>query len=89
MALSASVRLRSAKTWAACSRLELWPTTWPSVISFHVFQIGGAQNWAIVVSLAVRVVLVSSPRLWTSLIAAAHLGLVSAGGGGGRNWLLE
>ena len=36
---------------------------WPSAISFHVFQIGGAQNLAIVVSSGVRVALVSCPKV--------------------------
>ena len=33
-----------------------------------------------------RVVLVAEPRLFTSLSAEAYSGLVSAGGGAGRNW---
>ena len=49
------------------------------------FQIGAAQNFAWVVSSAVRVVLESCPRLLTSLSAAAYASLDSAGGGSGRN----
>ena len=48
-----------------------------------------AQNLTVVVLVwsAVRVALCAAPRALTSLIAAAYFGLVSAGGGGGRNWL--
>ena len=82
MVLSARLRLRSANRCEACSRLVLWAITWLPAMAFQVFQMGGAQNVAMVVWSAVRVTLVSSPRLCTSLIAAAHSGLERGGGGG-------
>src|SRR5947209_2449436 len=45
------------------------------------------QNFPIAVCSAVRVMLFSSPRDFTSLKSAAYLALVSAGGGAGRNRL--
>ena len=45
------------------------------------------QNWASVVSAAVRVVLLTAPRLSTWLTASAHCWLVRAGGPAGSNWL--
>ena len=56
-------------------------------IWFHVAQIGGFQNCPICVWSGVRVEPCAAPRALTSLIAAAYFGLVSASGGGGRNWL--
>src|SRR5579864_25003 len=87
MVLSARLRLRSAKRCEACSRLVWWVITSLSAMAFQVFQMGGAQNLAMVVWSAVRVTLMSWPRLCTWLMAAAHAGLDKAGGGGGRNWL--
>ncbi len=55
-------------------------------MAFQVFQIGGAQNLPISVCSAVRVVLLSWPRLFTSLRARAYAALASAGGGAGRSW---
>ena len=55
-------------------------------MAFQVFQIGGAQNLPITVCSAVRPVLLSWPRLFTSLRARAYAGLVSADSGAGRNW---
>src|SRR5205807_4420617 len=73
-------------TFAVDSRLERRAVSCPSAIAFHVFQMGGAQNFAIVVASGVRFVLVSCPRLWTSLMAAAQSAPFRAGGGGSRNW---
>src|ERR1700736_813873 len=84
--VSAKVRLRSANIFAVFSRSVWRAVACPAAISFQVFQIGGAQNLATVVWSAVRVVLVSRPRLCTSLMAVAQAVLFSAGGGGGRNW---
>src|SRR5579862_3897208 len=86
MEVSASATFNVASTLAVCSRSACRAVTWPSAISFHVVQIGGAQNFASLVWSAVRAVLVSWPRAWTSLIAWAHAVLVRAGGGPGRNW---
>src|ERR1700751_2593934 len=88
IALSASVVLSCANRRAFCARLLPKPRAAWSAIWFQTIQIGAApQNLPIAVSSAVRVALFSSPREWTSLKSAAYRGLVSAGGGAGRNWL--
>src|ERR1700686_3806004 len=85
MTPSAKVRLRTASRRDVVSRFALWASAALSAISFHVFQIGPAQNFAATVSSAVRVVLVFWPRLLTSLRAVAYAELVTAGGASGRN----
>src|SRR5579864_5072167 len=86
MTESAKVRLRMAKRRALVSRFEWCALTARSAISFHVFQIGGAQNLAASVWSAVRVVLVFCPRLFTSFRALAYAAPVTSGGGADRNW---
>src|SRR5436305_14318348 len=85
MVLSAKDRLSTANMRAVVSRLVWCARAAFSAISFQVFQIGPAQNLAITVCSAVRVVLVFCPRLFTSLRAWRYAWLVTAGGGPGRN----
>ena len=60
-----------------------WSATW-----FHTTHTGAPpQNVATAVSSAVRAVLLSSPREWTSLKSSAYWELVSVGGAGGRKRL--
>src|SRR6266516_2048336 len=86
MTESAKARLRTASKRALVSRFVCRAVTARSAISFQVFQIGGAQNLAMTVWSAVRVVLVFWPRALTSFKAPAYAALVTAGGGAGRNW---
>src|SRR5512146_2877108 len=86
MVLSAKVTSRVANSAAVRSRFVWWAIAASSAIAFQVFQIGGAQNLPTTVSSAVLIVLVSWPRLLTSLSARAYASLVRAGGGAGRNW---
>ena len=67
--LSAKDRLSTANRRAVVSRLAWCARAAFSAISFQVFQIGPAQNLAITVWSAVRVVLVFCPRLFTSFRA--------------------
>src|SRR5712691_7368421 len=85
MTPSAKVRLRTANRRAVVSRFAWCATAALSAISFHVFQIGPAQNLAATVSSAVRVMLVFWPRLLTSFSAVAYAAVVTAGGASGRN----
>src|SRR5260370_8414525 len=85
MTPSANVRLRTASRREVVSRFVWCATAALSAISFHVFQIGPAQNFAATVSSAVRVVLVFWPRLLTSFSAVAYAAEVTAGGASGRN----
>src|SRR5260221_11413599 len=85
MVLSAKDRLSTANRRAVVSRFVWCASAAFSAISFQVFQIGGAQNFAITVWSAVRVVLVSWPRLSTSFRASPYAALVNAGGAFGRN----
>src|ERR1700730_16691754 len=86
MVASARARSRFANTETVCSRLACRDTASFWATSFQTFQIGAApQNFACVVSSAVRVVLESWPRLLTRLSARAYATLVIGGGGAGRN----
>src|SRR4029079_12911813 len=86
MVASAKVRSRFANTVTVCSRVACRVTASFWAIWFQTFQIGAApQNFASVVSSAVRGVLASWPRLLTWLSARAQAALVVRGGGAGRN----
>src|SRR5712671_5377282 len=85
MTPSAKVRLRIANRREVVSRFVWWSRAALSAISFHVFQIGPAQNLAVKVWSAVREVLVFWPRLLTSFRAFAKAALVTEGGASGRN----
>src|SRR5947209_5053388 len=86
MPVSARDRSRSANNRAARVRVTWWASAEFSAISFQVIQIGPGQNLAIAVCSAVRVVVLTAPRLFTSLVDCAYAALLRAGGAAGRNW---
>src|SRR4051812_15642961 len=85
MVVSARDRSRASKAVVACARLACSPVSSCWVTWFQVFHTGAElQNLPATVWSGVRVVLVSRPRLFTSLSAVVYAALVTAGGCWGR-----
>src|SRR5215470_5509125 len=87
MYASAPARFSSANSRASSDRVKCWASATVAAIWFQWPGDGSAQNRAISVPSAVRVVLLTAPSSLISLKAAVYSALSRAGGAGGRNWL--
>src|SRR5262245_2243848 len=90
MRASAVAMFSRANRWASLTRLSACSVATSWAIRFQypgakAVPVASFQNRAISACSAVRVVLSSRPRLWTSLKAAAYSVLSSAGGAAGPN----
>src|SRR3978361_1061324 len=86
MVVSARARFSEEKTAVVSARVACRSSVSCCVTWFQVIQMGVLlQNLPATVSSAVRVVLVSRPRLRTSSSAVAHGALLTGGGAAGRN----
>src|SRR5262249_41659677 len=86
MYASAPARFRSANSRAFSDRVRCWASATVAAIWFQWPGDGSAQNRAISVSSAVRVVLLAAPSSLISLKAAVYSAVPRSGGAGGRNW---
>src|SRR5262245_35320936 len=86
MYASAPARFMSANSRAFCDRVKPWASDTLAAIWFQWRGDGSAQNRAISVPSALRMVLLAAPSSLTSLKAAVYSRLVSAGGPAARNW---
>src|SRR5262249_16410410 len=85
MCASAPARFMRANSRAFCDRVKPWASDTPAAIWFQCLGDGSAQNRAISVPSALRMVLLAAPSSLTSLKAAVYSRLVSAGGPAARN----
>src|SRR5262245_6019130 len=87
MYASAPARFTSANSRAFSDRVKCWASDTVAAIWFQWPGDGSAQNRAIWVPSAVRVVLLTAPRSLISLKAAVYAASSRVGGAAGRNWL--